>query len=374
MAIKEAKKVFLQLMDSAGITVNGDRPFDIQVHNENFYARVLDEGSLGLGESYMDRWWDCQAVDQFIDKVLRANLEEKIKRNWQIMWNLLKSNIFNLQKVSRAFHVGKQHYDIGNDLYREMLDKRMAYTCGYWENASNLDDAQTAKLDLVCRKIDLRAKMTVLDLGCGFGSFAKYAAEKYGAIVKGVTVSGRQAELGMKMCNGLPVEIELKDYRNVNGKFDRVISIGIMEHVGYKNYRTYMEKVNQTLKDDGIAFIHTIGGNYSKTAADPWINKYIFPNGMLPSIAQIGKAMERLFVMEDWHNFGPDYDKTLMAWHDNFKKGWRKLSSKYGDRFYRMFIFYLLGCAGAFRSRSIQLWQIVMTKPGRKQPKCRVPL
>ncbi len=178
----------------------------------------------------------------------------------------------------------------------------------------------------------------------------------------------------MKMCNGLPVEIELKDYRNVNGKFDRVISIGIMEHVGYKNYRTYMEKVNQTLKDDGIAFIHTIGGNYSKTAADPWINKYIFPNGMLPSIAQIGKAMERLFVMEDWHNFGPDYDKTLMAWHDNFKKGWRKLSSKYGDRFYRMFIFYLLGCAGAFRSRSIQLWQIVMTKPGRKQPKCRVPL
>ena len=374
MVIKEAKKVFLQLMDSAGITVNGDRPFDIQVHNENFYARVLDEGSLGLGESYMDRWWDCQAVDQFIDKVLRANLEEKIKRNWQIMWNLLKSNIFNLQKVSRAFHVGKQHYDIGNDLYREMLDKRMAYTCGYWENASNLDDAQTAKLDLVCRKIDLRAKMTVLDLGCGFGSFAKYAAEKYGAIVKGVTVSGRQAELGMKMCNGLPVEIELKDYRNVNGKFDRVISIGIMEHVGYKNYRTYMEKVNQTLKDDGIAFIHTIGGNYSKTAADPWINKYIFPNGMLPSIAQIGKAMERLFVMEDWHNFGPDYDKTLMAWHDNFKKGWRKLSSKYGDRFYRMFIFYLLGCAGAFRSRSIQLWQIVMTKPGRKQPKCRVPL
>ncbi|RLB85409.1 MAG: cyclopropane fatty acyl phospholipid synthase [Deltaproteobacteria bacterium] len=374
MAIKEAKKVFLQLMDSAGITVNGDRPFDIQVHNENFYARVLDEGSLGLGESYMDRWWDCQAVDQFIDKVLRANLEEKIKRNWQIMWNLLKSNIFNLQKVSRAFHVGKQHYDIGNDLYREMLDKRMAYTCGYWENASNLDDAQTAKLDLVCRKIDLRAKMTVLDLGCGFGSFAKYAAEKYGAIVKGVTVSGRQAELGMKMCNGLPVEIELKDYRNVNGKFDRVISIGIMEHVGYKNYRTYMEKVNQTLKDDGIAFIHTIGGNYSKTAADPWINKYIFPNGMLPSIAQIGKAMERLFVMEDWHNFGPDYDKTLMAWHDNFKKGWRKLSSKYGDRFYRMFIFYLLGCAGAFRSRSIQLWQIVMTKPGRKQPKCRVSL
>jgi len=374
MVIKEAKKVFLQLMDSAGITVNGDRPFDIQVHNENFYARVLDEGSLGLGESYMDRWWDCQAVDQFIDKVLRANLEEKIKRNWQIMWNLLKSNIFNLQKVSRAFHVGKQHYDIGNDLYREMLDKRMAYTCGYWENASNLDDAQTAKLDLVCRKIDLRAKMTVLDLGCGFGSFAKYAAEKYGAIVKGVTVSGRQAELGMKMCNGLPVEIELKDYRNVNGKFDRVISIGIMEHVGYKNYRTYMEKVNQTLKDDGIAFIHTIGGNYSKTAADPWINKYIFPNGMLPSIAQIGKAMERLFVMEDWHNFGPDYDKTLMAWHDNFKKGWRKLSSKYGDRFYRMFIFYLLGCAGAFRSRSIQLWQIVMTKPGRKQPKCRVSL
>jgi cyclopropane-fatty-acyl-phospholipid synthase len=253
-----------------------------------------------------------------------------------------------------------------------MLDKRMLYTCGYWAAVDNLDAAQEAKLDLVCRKINLEPGMTVLDLGCGFGSFAKYAAEKFGVQVKGVTVSKEQVQLGAELCQGLPVEIRLEDYREVTGKYDRVISIGIMEHVGYKNYRTYMEKANQCLKDDGIAFIHTIGNNISSTTSNAWITKYIFPNSMLPSIAQIARAMEGLFVMEDWHNFGQHYDKTVMAWHANFEAAWPELKDKYGERFYRMFRYYLLSCAGAFRARNIQLWQIVMTKPGRDCPDCRI--
>jgi cyclopropane-fatty-acyl-phospholipid synthase len=280
--------------------------------------------------------------------------------------------LVNHQKTSRAYEVGVRHYDIGNDLYRAMLDSRMVYTCGYWKDARNLDEAQEAKLDLVCRKVGLKPGMKVLDLGCGWGSFARYAAERYGAEVVGVTVSKEQVELGNSLCSGLPVDIRLQDYRSVKGKFDRVVSIGIMEHVGYKNYRTYMEVVDHTLKDDGIGFFHTIGGNVSVKIGNPWTTKYIFPNGQIPSIAQLGKAMEGLFVMEDWHNIGPDYDRTLMAWHESFEQSWPGLKDRYSERFRRMWRFYLLSSAGAFRSRSVQLWQVVMTKPGLRQPACRL--
>jgi cyclopropane-fatty-acyl-phospholipid synthase len=372
MAMSKAETIGEQLFSLAGITVNGKDPWDIQVHDKRFYQRVLKEGALGLGESYMDGWWDSPALDQFIYNVLSAKLEDHVKESWKLIWHVLKSKIFNLQKISRAYEVGERHYDIGNDLYKAMLDKRMLYTCGYWKDAKNLDEAQEAKLQLVCQKINLEPGMRVLELGCGWGSFAKYAAEEYGAEVKAVTVSKEQVELGRELCRGLPVKIELEDYRNVSGKYPRVISIGILEHVGYKNYRTYMETVDRCLEDDGIAFVHTIGSNVSATTGNAWTTKYIFPNGLVPSIAQIGKAMEKVFVMEDWHNFGPDYDKTLMAWHANFEEAWPRLKDKYGERFYRMWRFYLLSAAGGFRSRSNQLWQIVMTKQGRAQPNCRI--
>lgn len=371
MAVSGAEQTVRQLLEMAGISINGNKPYDIQVHNPNLYSRVLSEHALGLGESYMDGWWDCEALDQFFDRILKARLDEKVQGSWKIKWHVLRANIFNLQSKRRAFQVGQQHYDIGNDLYTRMLDKRLNYTCAYWKNASNLDEAQEAKLELVCKKLHLEPGMEVLELGCGWGSFAIYAAQKYGVKVTGVTVSKEQVELGMQMAEGLPVELKLMDYRDVTGKYDRVLSIGIMEHVGYKNYRTYMEVVDRTLKDDGIAFFHTIGSNVSTTTANPWTTKYIFPNGMLPSIAQLGRAMEGLFVMEDWHNIGPHYDKTLIAWHANFEKAWPELKNKYGERFYRMWRYYLLSSAGGFRARQSQLWQVVMTKPGREQPECR---
>ena len=371
MTNDKAKDLVGRLLDSAGITLNGDKPYDILVKNENLYKRILHDGILGLGEAYMDDWWTCVCLDHLADRLARTNIRKEIEKSWKLRRAVLKSRISNLQKPSRSFQVGEKHYDVGNDLYRVMLDRRMLYTCAYWKNSNNLDEAQAAKLDLICRKIGLKPGMTVLEFGCGFGAFAKYAAEKYGVQVTGMTVSKEQAKLGREMCKGLPVEILLEDYRKISGKYDRVISIGIMEHVGYKNYRTYMQRTNETLKDDGIAFIHTIGGNYSSTTANRWTTKYIFPNSMIPSIAQISKAMEGLFVMEDWHNFGEDYDKTLMAWHDKFEKAWPDLKTHYDDRFYRMWRFYLLTSAGSFRSRSLQLWQIVMTKPGKKQPNCR---
>jgi cyclopropane-fatty-acyl-phospholipid synthase len=295
-----------------------------------------------------------------------------VKGNWKTSLYVLKTKLFNRQTKSRATQVGEQHYDLGNELYRAMLDKRLNYTCAYWENAVTLDQAQEAKLDMVCKKIDLKPGMTVLELGCGWGSFAKYAAEKYGAQVTGINISKEQVKLGKELCKGLPVELRLQDYREVSGQYDAVISIGILEHVGYKNYRIYMDVVDRCLKDNGIAFIHTIGSNSSTTYTNRWTNKYIFPNSMLPSIAQIAKSMEGIFVMEDWHNIGPDYDKTLMAWYQNFDDAWAELKDKYNERFYRMWRFYLLSSAGGFRSRHQQVWQIVMTKTGREQPDCRI--
>ena len=368
----DSEAIIRDLLAEAGVEVNGSHPWDIQVRDDRFYDRVLREVELGLGEAYMDGWWDCRAIDQFTARVLRARLDQKIRGSWKIIWHILRSRLFNLQSRSRAFEVGEEHYDLGNDLYRAMLDKRLNYTCGYWREADNLDQAQEAKLDLVCRKIGLEPGMKVLDIGCGVGAFAKFAAEEYGAEVVGVTVSLEQVKLGNERCQGLPVELKLQDYRDVQGEYDRVISIGVMEHVGSKNYRTYMEVVDRTLKPGGIGFFHTIGDNKSQSGTNAWTNKYIFPNGMLPSIAQLARAMEGLFVVEDLHNFGPDYDPTLMAWHANFERAWPDLKDRYDERFYRMWRYYLLSSAGGFRARHSQLWQVVFTRIGDPQPDCRI--
>lgn len=357
------KKMVESLLEGTGIKVNGHNPWDIRVHDSRFYKRVLTNGSLGLGESYMDGWWDSEKLDDFFFKIMSSGIEDKAK-NWRLIPYVLRAVITNVGHKSKAFNIGEKHYDIGNGLYKNMLDKRMAYTCGYWKEANNLEEAQEAKLDLVCRKLGFRSGQTVLDIGCGWGSFARYAAEKYGVSVVGVTVSKEQAELGRKNCKGLPVDIRLQDYRDVKEEFDHIVSLGMFEHVGYKYYRTYMKIVNSCLKDHGLFLLHTIGGNKSVVATDPWIHKYIFPDGMIPSIKQIGASIENLFVMEDWHNFGSDYDKTLMAWYNNVKNGWDNIKSDYDDRFYRMWKYYLLSCAGSFRARHNQLWQIVLSKNG----------
>ncbi|MGD9898362.1 MAG: cyclopropane fatty acyl phospholipid synthase [Calditrichaceae bacterium] len=367
----KAETIIRELLETAGIEINGHARYDIAVHDDRFYKRVLDDSALGMGESYMDAWWDCDALDEFFYRVLSSGIPAKIRDSLSLKWHVFKSRLFNLQNRHRAYQVGIHHYDIGNDLFRAMLDKRMNYSCAYWKNADNLDYAQEAKLDMICKKIDLRDGMIVLDIGCGWGAFAKFAAEKYGASVTGITVSKNQHDLGKELCRGLPVEIRMQDYRAVKGLFDRVISIGSFEHIGYKNHRTYMEVVDRTLKDDGIAFVQTIGQNKSSTTMNPWSTKYIFPNGLVPSVRQIGSAAENLFVMEDWHNFGPDYDKTLMAWHKNFTNAWPELSNDYDDRFERMWRYYLLSSAAGFRSRENQLWQIVLTKTGRHQPESR---
>lgn len=364
--MKDFKAVAQEMLSFADVKINGNHLGDIKVINPQFYSRVLAGGSLALGESYMDGWWECKNLDVFFAKVLRAGLDKKVLKLHNILPLFLKAKLTNMQSRSRAKQVGEQHYDVGNDLYKLMLDKRMCYSCGYWKNAKTLDESQEAKLDLICRKLKLGKGMKVLDIGCGWGSFAKFAAERYGVNVVGITISKEQAKLAKERCAGLNVEIRLEDYRNIKEKFDRILSIGMFEHVGPKNYREYMEAVHRCLKDDGLMMIHTIGGNISVKALEPWFNKYIFPNGVLPSVKQIAAAAEGLFVLTDWHSFGAYYDKTLMAWIDNFRKGWNKIKSRYNERFYRMWMYYLSSSAGSFRANQNQLWQVVYSKLGSK--------
>jgi len=362
MNSKALKSYIEELLSDSGIHLNGSNPWDIKVYNEAFYARVLREGSLGLGESYMDKWWECERLDQFFVHLLKGNIQNKMKINkWRLV-KLILPIIVNYQTKKRALEVGEKHYDLGNELFQSMLDKRMNYTAGYWRDTDNLDVAQRDKLELVCQKLMLKPGMHLLDIGCGFGALSRYAAENFGVSVVGITLSREQYQYAKQNCAHLPVEIRFQDFRDVQGKFDRIASLGMFEHVGQKNYRAYMQLVHQCLQDDGLFLLRTIGNLTSRFSGDEWLNKYIFPNGMLPSITQIGKAIEGLFSMEELGNYPSDYDKTLMAWHANFNKHWESLKMHYDERFYRMWNYYLLSCAGAFRAHYMQLWQILFTK------------
>ena len=362
--MNNAEKTIRELLALADIEINGDSPRDIQVNAPDFYQRVLSGGPLGLGEAYMDGVWDCEALDELIYQLLRADLEHSISP-LKLLLPVIQAKLINLQSPSRAFRVGEHHYDIGNSLYQLMLDPRMTYTCGYWKDADNLNDAQEAKLDLICRKTGLQPGMRVLDIGCGWGSFAGFVAERYGVEVVGVTISREQIALGQERYKGLNIDLRFQDYRDVNETFDRIVSVGMFEHVGPKNYRTYMQVVNRCLKDDGLFLLHTIGTNTRKLAVDPWTNKYIFPGGVLPVFHQIDAAAEGLFIMEDLHNLGTHYDPTLMAWMANVDRHRAEISALgYDERFYRMWRYFLLGAAGSDRARRNQLWQIVYSKRG----------
>ena len=361
-------EVLVDLLALADVRINGNRPWDIRIRDPHVYSRVFSSWSLGFGESYMDGEWECDQLDELFTKLMSAHLEDAAVglSKLRLMAEGLRHKLFNLQSKGRAFEVGERHYDAGNDVFEAMLDSRMIYSCGYWATADSLEQAQIDKLDLICRKLQLKEGETLLDIGCGWGGLAKFAAERYGVQVTGVTVSKEQLALAQQRVQGLPVQLLLQDYRDLQGTFDKIVSVGMFEHVGPKNYITYFDTVKRLLKPEGMFLLHSIGLATTSTATDPWIDKYVFPNGKLPSPEQIAQPIEGRFIIEDWHNFGQDYDRTLMAWWQKFDAAWPELGKRYDERFYRMWKYYLLCCAGFFRSREGQLWQLVLTHPTRR--------
>lgn len=348
------------LFTGADIRIDGARPWDIRIHNNGLFSRVLKGGSLALGESYSDGWWDCEALDQFFQRVFNARLNEKVSPLHLL--SFLASLLLNMQNRVRSRVVVRKHYDLDVRLYLSFLDPYNQYTCGYFKDTDDLNRAQEQKLDLICRKLMISRGERVLDIGCGWGGFARFAAERYGCNVTGITISDEQLRYAGEFCKDLPVTVLKSDYRDIRGTYDKVLCCGMIEHVGYKNHRKLMEVVFNSLKDGGLFLLQTIGSNVSSRMGDPWISKYIFPNGLIPSARQIVAAAEGLLTLEDWHFMGEHYDRTLMAWYGNFIKNWERIKSAFDERFYRIWKYYLLSCAASFRTRINDLWQIVFSK------------
>jgi cyclopropane-fatty-acyl-phospholipid synthase len=373
--MRRTERLVKGFLANAGIGVNGDAPWDIRVHEPRFYGRVLRHRSLGLGESYMEGWWDCERLDQFFARLCAARLDETQSRRPVIRFlDALLERLQNRQSRHRAGEVAKKHYNLGNAMFLSWLGRRAQYSCGYFDGTRDLDEAQERKLDLICRKLGLSPGDEVLDVGCGWGGFCSFAAKNYGCRVTGVNIAREQVAHAREACanGGLNVAILRRDYRELSGSFDKIVSIGMFEHVGSKNHRTFMQSVGNCLRAGGTFLLHTIGANITAPGCDAWIRRYIFPNGDVPSLAQIAQAAEGIFVIEDVHNLGPHYDATLMAWHQRFQAAWPRLREDYPEMFRRMWEYYLLSCAGAFRARALQLWQIAMTPLGTPQPGCRV--
>lgn len=352
------------MLAHADIRVGGERPWDIAVHDERFYRRVLASGTLGLGESYMEGWWDCEALDEMCFRALHSRADERLPVNFHTIFAAIGARILNLQNKRRSRLVGLQHYDLGNDFFETMLDPAMQYSCARFDDTDDLAMAQQKKLDSICQKLGLQPGMRLLDIGCGWGGLSHFAAEKYGCNVLGITISKEQQRYAEKKCAGLPVEIRLQDYRETTGTFDRVVSVGMLEHVGFKNYSAYFQTVRRVLANDGLFLCRSIGDPISQLDVDPWIKRYIFPNSILPSAAQIAHVAERFFILEELQNFGPFYDRTLIAWEENFRNAWSRFAEHYDESFRRMWRFYLLSCAGAFRSRRLELYEFLFSSEG----------
>jgi cyclopropane-fatty-acyl-phospholipid synthase len=368
--LNEAPRILQELLNNAGIKVNGNNSCDIQVHDARTYDQILSKWSLGLGESYVNGYWDCERLDEMLNRLLKVDLNMAVhgRAKFRLLAEIARAKLFNLQSTKRAFQVGERHYDAGNDIFKSILDSRMIYSCAYWEFAQNLEQAQTHKLELICRKLELKKGERLLDIGCGWGGLAAYAATHFGVSVVGITVSKEQQKIAQERCQGLPVEIKLIDYRKLEGKFNKIVSVGMFEHVGEKNYRDYCQTASRLLEDQGLFLLHTIGSDVRIARTDPWIDRYIFPNGKIPCASELSTALEGLFLIEDWHNFGCDYDRTLMEWYRRLESHWPTLSQHYSERFYRTWKFYLLGCAAYFRSKQGQLWQLVLSKRSKDGP------
>lgn len=368
------RKIVTNVLATADVAINGDRPWDIQVRHDRFFRRAA-RGSLGLGESYMEGDWDVASLDDLFRRLLTAGLQSGTLARLNALRLSLRSKISNLQSKKRAVAVAEEHYDLDHRMYEQFLGPYNQYTCCFFDGTDDLEKAEIIKLEMLCEKLEINSDDRVLDIGCGWGGFAKYAASTRGCEITGVTLSSEQAEYARDYTTGLPVDIVNSDYRDLpatlDSRYDKVLICGMIEHVGYKNYGTIMSVVHEVLDDDGLFLLHTIGNDVDTTIVDPWFEKYIFRNSMAPSMPQLARAIQGLFIIHDWENYGHYYSNTLSAWQANFERNWQKIKSlasrhPFDEKFRRMWNYYLLSSKAAFDTEQLLLWQIVMSKSGSR--------
>jgi cyclopropane-fatty-acyl-phospholipid synthase len=354
------------LLGQAGVRLNGPNPWDPCVRDERLFERVAAHGSLGLGEAYAEGWWECAALDQFFERVISARLDRTLKPSLELAALTLGSRLHNRQDRAAVWRAARVHYDLPVEIFEATFDRRLTASCAYWAQAEDLDDAQEAKLDLVCRKLGLGRGARVLDIGFGWGAFMGFAARRCGAECVGVTISKQQADYARQRYEGLKVDFRVEDYRSFDEPVDFIASMGMFEHVGPKNYPSFFKLARRCLNDQGLFVLHTIWANDPRPHIDPWLDKYIFPRGVLPTLREITAAVEGRFIIEDIHNFGADYDRTLMAWNAKFQANRAPIEERFGRAFARTWEYYLLSCAAGFRARGIHVGQIVLSPNGVK--------
>jgi len=364
------KPLLESLLAGSGIAIGGDRPWDIQVRNDRMYRRAL-RGSLGVGESYVDGDWDCDALDEMFRRVLGSDAQQRLLVRAAGALKALQARLTNLQSKRRSRAVAEEHYDIDHRMYALFLGPWNQYTCCFFDGTTELERAEVIKLEMLCDKLELKAGDRLLDIGCGWGGFAKYAAQTRGCEVTGISLSDEQIRYAVEYTKGLPVTIKRLDYRDLPesglAPFDKISIVGMIEHVGYKNYAGIMEVVHQMLKPGGLFLLHTIGNCEETKVVDPWIEKYIFRNSMVPAMQQLSDAAEGRFVIEDWENYGHYYVPTLQAWYERFNANWDRIRAlpmkrPFDERFRRLWNYYLMSCKAAFDIEKLHLWQLVMTR------------
>jgi len=356
-------------------TVDGLNQWDPQVRDDDFFGMVAGDGMLGLGNAYVKGYWECEDLFEFFCRAIRGGLLEFMADSPVMKALMTAYRTTNRQSQTQAKKNVVAHYDRGNDLFEAFLGKTMAYTCAVWDNpldleeGETLDEAQERKLDRICQKLHLESGMRVLDIGCGWGPFMRYVAGHFEVEVVGITLSAEQIAYiekrngGFKHSGSLPIKAVLADFRTFDaGKFDRVLSIGMFEHVGRKNHEEYFKAVDRCLESDGLSLIHCFGKSDPRVPLiDPWTEKHIFPGMELPTVVDITTAMEGAFNLLDLEEMGQHYPKTLLAWSANFDCNWEQISH-YGEEFRRMWRYYLLSCAAVFHVRKVLLWQVVFAR------------
>ena len=334
----------------------------IRLKNKSTLSKILRNPYLNLGETYMDSSWDLDGASlRDLLNLFRRNVDQQspntgVKALFSLLqsWNTLRSSVGNI----------KHHYNLDEELFSGFLDEDMHYSCAYFgEGVQSLEDAQQSKCRHLMQKLRLSPGDHVLDIGCGWGSLAMYLAENADVNVTGITLSDAQVEVARRRSHERnlqdKVDFNLQDYRTHDGKYDAIVSVGMFEHVGRRNFRTYFKKVYEMLKDDGIAVIHTIGNYTYPQATNPWIERYIFPGGYIPSLSEVMRAIELAgLVTSDIEVWRRHYARTLEQWNERFQRIRERIKQKYDERFCRMWEFYLSACQSAFEESDLVVYQI----------------